>query len=597
MDKTDRRLATVCVGVVLAALACTWPVAESGVIDDWCYAKAALDLAQTGHLQYRGWGGSMIGAQAYWGALFIKLFGFSFLVLRLSTLPLALGSVVLLYLLCRQAALPPGLALFGTLALALTPIFLICAVTFMTDIPALFLLLLSMYGYTRLAQELEQDGSPWRLRLWGWTTLGLAAGILGGTVRQVVWFVPITASAYLFARAWRERRLARSFVPVVVSGLIALDVAMELQAWYNMQPFAMRLSIEWRSYFMPGVLTGACSLLAIVLQTVGLMLLPVLTALPLLYYFRLRDLRLRWLCFAGALFCAALLWIGGLWCYREADYGGTVFFDFLNGVASVFPLLFGSTPVPVGVTQPTMPVPAWWTVQGIVSVFVCFALSLGISAPLWPNGRTRYNAPAVVRMLIAFSAAYISIIFIHCFGSHAEEMMDRYLLELAIPLIMVILGVYWRWTGSSRLPGLSWLVLALICFYGVAQAHDYFALLRARVAMTDRLQQQGIPRTQIMAGTEHDCWTQLSTAGYINDPRIRYPEGLKFRRVAPLGFETLYLGWQLTPVVRPHFVVALAPHPGLKAAGIPPACYTCWLPPFRRSLMAQLGPEALSSKN
>jgi len=101
--------------------------------------------------------------------------------------------------------------------------------------------------------------------------------------------------------------------------------------------------------------------------------------------------------------------------------------------------------------------------------------------------------------------------------------------------------------GSSRLPWLSWLVLALICFYGVAQAHDYFALLRARVAMTDRLQQQGVPRTQIMAGTEYDFWTSFQTAGYINDPRIRYPEGLGFRRAAPPGFETLYLGWQFTP--------------------------------------------------
>ena len=539
----------------------------------------------------------MLGAQAYWGALFIKLFGFSFLALRLSTLPLAIGSVVLLYMLCREAGLPQRLALFGTLALALSPIFLICAVTFMTDIPALFLLLLSFYGYARMAKELEQDGSPWRLKLWGWTTLGLAAGILGGTVRQFVWLVPLTASTYLFVRAWHERRLARALVPVVVSGLIALDLTMELQAWYNVQPFALRLTARWTSYFMPGVLATACDLLVLVVQTMGFILLPVLIALPVLYHSRLRDLRLRWLYFSGALIFAALLWIGGLVSNRVPRESGTAFFDFLNGVSSVFPLLFGSTPVPAGVTQPTMPVAVWWTVQGIVSVLVCFALSLGVSAPFWPIRGVRYRASATIHMLIAFSAAYFSSIFVHCLGSQAYEMMDRYLLELAIPIIMVLLGVYWRWTGSTRLPRLSWLALALICLYGVAQAHDYFALLRTRVAVARSLEQQGIPRTQIMAGTEYDCWTQLSIAGYINDPRARYPEGLAFRPAARLGFETLYLMWQVAPVVSPHFVVALAPHPTLTTAGIPPASYSCWLPPFRRSLVVQLGPVDRGVRN
>src|SRR5438874_2478909 len=132
----DRINGFYCAAVVLVAIAFTPPLGESGVNDDWSYTKTALDLAQSGQLRYNGWAAAMIGAQAYWGATFIKLFGFSFLATRLSTVPLAAGCALLLYALHRRAQLSAHLSVFGTLTITLSPLFIPCAVSFMTEIPS-----------------------------------------------------------------------------------------------------------------------------------------------------------------------------------------------------------------------------------------------------------------------------------------------------------------------------------------------------------------------------------------------------------------------------------------------------------------------------
>jgi 4-amino-4-deoxy-L-arabinose transferase-like glycosyltransferase len=152
---SDRRSALLCACAVFAAIAFTVPIAESGVNDDWSYVKTARDLAQTGELIYNGWSAAMLGAQAYWGALFIKLFGFSFFAVRMSVALLAGGCAALLYALHRRARLPAGLALFGGLTIVLSAVFIPNATSFMTDVPALFLLLVSIYGYVRVAELLE----------------------------------------------------------------------------------------------------------------------------------------------------------------------------------------------------------------------------------------------------------------------------------------------------------------------------------------------------------------------------------------------------------------------------------------------------------
>jgi hypothetical protein len=57
----------------------------------------ARDFAATGRFVYNGWPGMMLIPQIVWAAGFIKLFGFSFLVVRLSTVVLGVFLIPVLY--------------------------------------------------------------------------------------------------------------------------------------------------------------------------------------------------------------------------------------------------------------------------------------------------------------------------------------------------------------------------------------------------------------------------------------------------------------------------------------------------------------------
>ena len=100
--------AWLCALLVCAAAIATLPWAEVGLDDDWSFAHTALDAARSGHLLYYYWSEPIIGFQAYWAALFVRIFGFSFTLVRLTTLPLAMGSAALLFILARYAGLAPA---------------------------------------------------------------------------------------------------------------------------------------------------------------------------------------------------------------------------------------------------------------------------------------------------------------------------------------------------------------------------------------------------------------------------------------------------------------------------------------------------------
>ncbi len=134
-----------CIGIYLACLAIAWPFAEMGFVDDWSYIGTTLTFARSGHIVFNGWGAPMLGWQALWGALFIKLFGFSFHAVKLSMVPVSLCCIVFFYIVLGRFAICAKWAMIGTLTVALSPIFLPLSVSFMTDIPGLLAVIACLY--------------------------------------------------------------------------------------------------------------------------------------------------------------------------------------------------------------------------------------------------------------------------------------------------------------------------------------------------------------------------------------------------------------------------------------------------------------------
>jgi hypothetical protein len=74
----------------------TYPFVEMGQCDDFSYVRSAKTLAETGHVVYYGWASAMLGWQLALGALFFKIFGFSFTTAYASVLLVALATAFLL---------------------------------------------------------------------------------------------------------------------------------------------------------------------------------------------------------------------------------------------------------------------------------------------------------------------------------------------------------------------------------------------------------------------------------------------------------------------------------------------------------------------
>ncbi len=482
----DRRYAWLCAGAVLAAIALSIPIAESGVNDDWSYTRTALDLAQTGHLRYNGWSVALLGAQAYWGALFIKLFGFSFLAVRLSVAPLAGACEALLYVLHRRAGLPAGLAIFGALAVALSPIFIPNAASFMTEIPALFLFLASIYGYVRVADVLDgaepavTPPASWRNRLWGWLLLALSAGLLGGTVRQIDWIVPVLAPGFLLLRHRTFRRLRPAVAPLVVSGLVALGGAAALMVWFENQPYVPHEKIFTgviRLFTDKYASALLCFQVASLMQTLGFLTFPLLITLPMLYRRWLAGQRLARLRLGSALVLVLLIWFLAWLCWARK----WVFYP-LGNLLWILPYMSEAAPAPPGSSPLTLPLVVWAALNYAVTALVCGTLALCIAAHVWPRRRSaedqlRHRMPAVMGLLLVFLAAYVPLLLLKAIMPNSSGIWDRYLLPVFPLATMGFLSVFWRWTGRDRVPLASWLLVVLFGFYGVAQVHDYFAQL------------------------------------------------------------------------------------------------------------------------
>jgi len=91
-----RMPAVFCAIIFVLCEAISRPFAEMGVCDEWSFVRTAQLLAQTGHVRYNGWAACMIGWQLYPAAVFLKLFGFSFMAARMSTFLVAVLTTFLI---------------------------------------------------------------------------------------------------------------------------------------------------------------------------------------------------------------------------------------------------------------------------------------------------------------------------------------------------------------------------------------------------------------------------------------------------------------------------------------------------------------------
>lgn len=579
---------------VLAGLAVllSLPFAEMGFIDDWSYIRTAHEFARTGHFIFNGWATAMLGWQIIWSAPFLRLFGYSFTVARLSMLPFACGCGWLLHTILRHGNVSNRNAVFGSLTLCLSPLFIPLAASYMTDVGGVFVILLCMYLCQR-AVESSSDAAAIT-----WLCAATLISIAGGTERQIMW---LGALLMVPSAAWLLRK-RRGFIPATaVLWIVSIVLIFVLTRWFYHQPYSVPEKLYYSrpnnpseslaTLLLQRLAFKAVPFPAVVLKTflcLLLVLLPVLIAwlAAARKFGRPAEIRLGVLAFLLGIGCWILSLRGVLddwlmpWIHHVL---------FSEEIAPKTWVMLGHRPVALPIL-----------VQAGISIIVVLS---AVAFAQWCFVSWRKNADS--RSPAGWSDSWKDLLYLYLpyFIAYLILLIprglrffifDRYLLGIMPVAILFLLKLYEEKIAKS-LPVVCYVTLSVFALYGICATHDLFALNRATVRAVSEVRSHGVAENAVQAGFEYDGWTEVDEAGHVNESKIENPAGayhlnLQDRRRpgdCRLGFD------EYTPALHPKFFIVLTPIWCFEQSSFSPMPYHAWLPPFSRHIYIQKVPKQM----
>lgn len=546
------------------------PLLESGMTDDWSTVRTAQLLAQTGHIVYNGWEAALLGWPLYVAALFARFFGPSFTSIRASNLLEAVLALVLLHRTFLRAGLNVWNATFGALTLALTPIFLLASIIFMTDVPGLLAFLVCFYACVRALQASSEDAAAL------WISVAALGNTVLGTSRQVAW---LGALVMVPCALWLMRRQRRVLVAGALSCLVSWGAIAFLMHWFAHQPYVLHASLLPSRH-----LISISKELQIALRT---LLDLVLFTLPVAFAFLPAGRRLpRRAWFAVAVL--ALLFLGGLGLVAHVHQFRRWLAPFL-----LFPYVHPQTiENTFTMTSSPMkgPVPAllsrWPRVLVTGAVLLgTFSVLFGILSLPRKQRSARESLslswPQLLWLTLPTTLVYLG--FLISRGTY-NFVYDRYFIPI-LPFVLLWLLLWYQQHEAERLPLAAGLVIVASGAYSVVSLHDAYATYRAALRAANEVLAAGYRRPDLDAGWEFNHYTQILVGGFVHQEGVRLPDGsllgnLDVNRKTPCSMDVS----EWVPDVRPRFALAF---PGAPCAPVPeftPVHFHTWLAPRNRTV-------------
>lgn len=545
------------------------PFAEIGISDDWSYIKTAQVLARTGHIAYHGWSAPMLGFQAYFGAFFIKLFGFSFAAVRFTT---AIETIVVAFLLQRtfvRAGLNAWNATLATMTFILSPLCLPLEFTFMTDVSGFLSIVVCLYMCLRALQAKGE------LSAMAWIVLAALLNAVGGTARQIAW---LGVLVMIPSALWLLRRNRRVLVVGCFSYIAGAGIVIAAMHWLARQPYAVP------QLLFPGRIDLRSLKVAVAfgLRSAGQL---ALLALPVLLMFAgtLRSWNRR----MAAIFLAGFCFIvvpGIALILARSMHVQFVFF-----VADDFQIVLAFKRLNAIAVQAThlsiAPDSLQMLLTGAVALGLLSLVTCSVAARLRRHepqqSATESQWQKLGFLLGPFGLAYI------CFlvpGAMRGEFDDRYLVPL-FAILLLVLARYYQERVRVNLPAACVLLIAIFGVFSVTATHDMFAVYRGYVSAISQLLSTGVSATSISGPLEFEGWTEIEKIGYVNDPRIRLPKGAWVpppARSMPADCEDDFLDW--TPAIKPVYAIVGDPTECGGQLTLPAVTYTTWIAPHTNSI-------------
>ena len=448
-----------------------WAVGTHGdfpLNDAWSYAYSAKQLCETGQLDYTRWAGTSLVLQLWYAAALCKSFGFSFPLLRISSVVLGIVAVAGYYRLLRETRIRRYSAILATALLAFNPLFFNLSFTFMTEVPFTTLLIFSAYFYAR---GFRRDST--RLLLIG--SVFAAASIL---IRQNGAFLVMAGVFTMLLQFLRpiSERIKASFA------IAAL-------------PFAVFVGFHVWLFFVEGAPPGTQNKLSEIFDisilgsaNIGFksMAYVGLFAFPLALASARDDLQTNPRRVIGALVLMVALAGFVFWWERSLMfYLSPVLYNFGVGAPTLRDVLF------LDQAAPTARGP--WFEFALTSAAV-----LGSASVIAVWSRVFRRRLGVVPLFFTLAGILLFV------GSllHTRYYYDRYVLPI-LPFAFAAMAANHRKTASTYLPLAAALAVAWFSFAGT---HDYLEWNRARYRLLDQLTAKNIRPQQIDGGLEYNGW-------------------------------------------------------------------------------------------
>ncbi len=531
------------------------PYAEMGISDDGPYILMARHLADTGHIAYNGWGAPMLGWQLYLGAAFIKLFGFSFTSVRMSTLLVAAVTAWLMQRTLVLAGINERYATLGTLAFVLSPLYLLLSVTYMTDITGLFGVAICFYGCLRALQASTEGATIF------WLCFAVTTNAIFGTSRQIAWLgILVMVPSTLWLLRFR-RSILWAGSAATSAGVLFIFGCME---WLKQQPYTIpeHLIIHRGDKF-----NSLASFFPAALEAPFLLLPIAILFLPELGRDRRRTLKAALAALSACILALLALRLihahaipllepyMGDWVTKYGGYGSS----YLPGAAPTF----------------------LHTAMRLLLTIASLGGFLGLIASLLHprqacscSGGSR-NLPwrGLVLLVTPFAVAYTLLLLPR--ASNAG-IYDRYLLVLLLIALPCLLRHYQE-RALPRLSAVGAMTVCIMAGYGIVTVRDMFSFYRARVALAAEVRAAGVPDASASYGWEYDYVTALRHSDHLNGPGVRMPPKTEAPKSLPRAGSPM--GSHLAAQSHPLYGVSFDPNALGGPAPFAPVHYSRW--PYR----------------
>jgi uncharacterized membrane protein len=473
----------------LIMVAAANPIGDFPLNDDWAYAESVNTLLTANEIVIPDWSAANFFTQAIWGWLFTAIFGFSFTVLRFSTLTFGLLGIIAAFKLSREIGAPIIIAALGALLLMINPIYFASSNTFMTDIPFFTLSTLALLFLTKV---INTDDTVYLI-------LGIIAVGLALLIRQLGFAIAIAyAVAYLLGRKLTLSSVFRALAPLIACILIQVMFRVwlssndQVPSMYGHQINQIKDVLSLAPLEVINIFGGHA---INTLLYVGLFLSPLLLLVWYCQYHKLTLSNTLQLVLLAILIYAI---------FRQVGISRWPLVGNVLGPYGIGPMLqHGYTGYSI-VQHEHRGVKYFWKLVGVLSIWFT-GYMLYLMYPSLCKKWSDYKSQVLDVSRLRVQVFFLCVMIVYCLPTFlVQDFFDRYLL---IPILACSILIQSKIHFLIKLNRFRFVIITLMFtvmgLLTTATTHDYLSWNRARwVALNDLVYKTGVSPTRIDGGFE-----------------------------------------------------------------------------------------------